>query len=223
MNFFYYILFILVMSFGAQAQSDTTTASDFIISVNVTPAVCMKTKSISPGQYSLGIDLGVDFKYLINNSIAVKSGFYYSHKGFDNNIIDAPAPFYREYKSYIDYFEIPVVFELSNISDKRVTASIFVGGLPQFMLKYYYIDKVNPDQSYVYSGKSLSDHNFRVFNIGLITGLGINYELNNKVRLGIDALYKMSFMNFRTIDIHDGYGSCYHYSVGINTRVSFLL
>ncbi len=211
---------VLVLCVAESLHPQTKTIE---ISANVSPTVSMKLRNVNPNQYLMGLDAGLVIKYALTQNMNLNPGIIYSIKGFDNEKNINGNQFDYDYKSYIEYIELPVYLSYDLNDNSKLTPYFVLGSMLQFMVKYRYVDNINPEQSYSLSGAELSDNDFRKVNFGLISGFAIETFLSSKFKIGLEGLFKMSFLNFKTVQIHDYNSSKYHYSLGINLKCIYKL
>ena len=227
------ILFFMLMPMAIYCQNtDSPNKSKFSIGITFSPDYCYRilksndsdSKTIeyrdSIEVPKFGFTTGFAFLYNVNNRFNIEAGLLFSDKGEKSkidlgpNLLSDPSqPIKVSATNSYQYLDIPIKANYS-IIDKRlrlfisagISTNVFLIGKETFIAEYE--DGSTKKRSHDFSV------DFSKINFAALVGLGLDYDLTNKVRIRIEPIYRRSINSIIDAPIKG-----YLYSVGLNAGV----
>lgn len=154
-----------------------------------------------------GFTTGIQIRYDILKRLSVESGIQFTDKGSKMTVsnflaADTNDPVLQNLKSVttiakIYYIEVPLKLSYKIVSGKfslsvfvGLSANIFLDNNTKSILKY------NDGSKDVQS--SNREGSFNSITVSMLTGIGLNYELNNKLSLIFEPIYKRDITGINT-------------------------
>ncbi len=138
---------------------------------------------------STGIAIGAEADYWITDNWGISTGFAYVQKGANDNLNG--NPFVLDYR----YLQMPVLLKATFGSDP-VKPYLFAGPEIGLKLSGKQIGKISGRDSTV----DLTDSLMPKFNIGILLGAGITYQINLETMLFLEAGYDHGLSNITPTD-----------------------
>lgn len=224
------------------AQENTKTQSQFTFGVVFSPEYCYRDlqgsndtlifftewlDSIQEAKF--GYTAGFTVSYKVLKYISIESGIMFSNKGFKmiysdfSGASDPNDPLLMRLSSINQtvsfyYLEIPVLSRFQIVSGKFIiapaiglSANIYLDSRLKSIIKY---NDGTPDEKEIYEAD-----NGKNFTLSVIAGIGIDYNLSDKLSIGIEPVYKRDIFKSNSSDTFNQY----FYSFGANIGLEFRL
>ncbi len=173
-----------------------------------------------------GFTTGIQIRYDILKRLNIESGIQFTDKGdkmINSNFVaaDTNDPLLLNLNSIttvkkVYFIEVPLKVSYKIVSGKfslsvfgGISANIFLDNNTKSIIKYKDgTEEVQPTNR---------EGNFKSINVTMLAGIGLNYELNKKLCLNFEPIYKRDITEINTSDII----SYYFYSFGANVGLRY--
>lgn len=152
--------------------------------------------------FKIGFTAGANFMYKMNESFSIKSGLFFSNKGFKISDVQITTIDYPEgglgtrsfYFNY-NYFEIPISIDWNFVNKERflfhfsfgVIYNRFVSG--NYSIYRFRKIKKNDDNYLVFSGEIIETQmNKNLF--ALVGAIGVGFKISEKMEFGVQLEHK---------------------------------
>jgi len=178
---------------------------------NISDSICKPT---------FGLTTGINFIYQKNNRFSLETGILYSRKGYetipiltvDNNLNSGLAKNY----SYFHYLDIPIKMNYTFI-ERKLQIYTSVGLIFNFLLKSTYkIVPENPTMDFKTQTGNVN-YTLNVFNFSPTFGLGLKYNINEKIFLKAEPVLQYAISNTNEKSLY----YTHLWSVGFNLGILF--
>jgi hypothetical protein len=169
----------------------------------------------------LGYSVGLSVLYDLNQSISLETGVLFSDRGEKTEELDLIGmdtvfnyPSKARFIYHYQYLDVPVKI---NIYLLRSNLSIFVSGgvSANFLLNEFSRVKGEKSDGSEFEEKTESDQ-LEPFNLQVLIGAGIDYELSEKFSIRFEPVFRRSVMSIVDAPIRQ-----YPYSFGTNFAIYF--
>lgn len=222
----------------AQNQLELTETSGFQLGIHFSPDVCYRTLQNFDGSamsevilqqrnenetLKLGYTFGINTLFNLNKHVALETGINYSNKGYQTNMqvlyyFQYDPAFPQKMKSIYNYHYIDIPMKANFILGKKklrfissigLTTNVFIKETSTSVLVYS--DKTERNSS-------ATNFNYNRFNLSPSIGLGIDYQLNDKMNLRIEPSFRYGILK-----IIDAPVTGYLFNAGLNLSYYFKL
>jgi len=172
-----------------------------------------------------GFTTGVGLIYILSNRINLETALLFSDKGYKTRKTDLiwsePDPSLPIKITFIysyQYLDIPLKANY-NIINSKLKLFLSAGVSANIFLTYKQtsIQEFSDGRTEKHTSGSIYN-NFSKVNFALLAGLGIDYDLNNKIRFRLEPIYRRSINS-----IIDAPIKSYLYSAGLNAGIYYKL
>ncbi|MBA3899252.1 MAG: PorT family protein [Bacteroidetes bacterium] len=168
----------------------------------------------------LGLTTGINVSLKIKNRIHLETGLLYAEKGYTFQTptfiyigpVDPTIPKNAHLIYKYHYLDVPIKLNyyfltggLKLYGTAGISPNIFIGN-------NVYVNYQN-NTGNIHHGSN-SSNNFNKINLAVITGLGLQYDLNNKLYIKAEPVYRRSITSIKDAPIKE-----YLYSFGINSGI----
>ncbi len=169
-----------------------------------------------------GYTAGVNLSYQVNGWLGLEAGLHFANKGYKSswipstNIQGAQLGKAR-YFDHFYYLDIPLTAKFY-ILQKRLRLFATAGLSPSIYLDgnyYFEIKYVNGEEKTQNSESPLSA---RAINLVMLAGLGIGYNISNKISLRLEPIYRRSLTSINSNPM-----KFYLWSIGVNAGMYYRL
>jgi hypothetical protein len=185
--------------------------------------VAMSDSMVEP---KFGFTTGIQIKYDILKRLNIESGIQFTDKGSRMTVsnfvaTDTNDPVLQNLKSVttiakIYYIEVPLKLSYKIVSGTfslsvfgGLSANLFLDNKTKSILKY------NDGSKDVQS--SNREGSFNSITVSVLTGIGLNYEFNNKLSLIFEPIYKRDITGINTSIV--AYYYCYSFGANVGLRM----
>jgi hypothetical protein len=173
-----------------------------------------------------GFTTGIQIRYDVLKRLNIESGIQFSDKGSKmttSNFVaaDTNDPVLQDLNSFttvkkVYYIEVPLKASYKIILGKislsifgGISANIFLDNNTKSIIKYN--DGTKDVQH------SNSEGNFKSITVSMLTGIGLNYDLNEKLCFIFEPIYKRDYTEVSSVEL----AHCYFYSIGANIGMRY--
>lgn len=229
------ILVFIVQLSGFSQTNEQTSTNRLTLGLNFSPDYCYRTLVSTPSKNFIahyrdsvespkfGYTTGLSLLYKFNKRFTFESGLQFSDKGErikkHDILVDSRwgFPAKEAYVFHYQYIDIPLKANVY-LLNKKLKAFVSIG----FSVNIFLRDRV---YSYLeYSDGTIDEtalngvYDYSLINIAAIGGLGIDYQIKEKINLRFEPIYRRSIN-----PIIDAPIKGYLYSLGANVGVFYKL
>jgi len=204
-----FILVLLALSLRLSAQDPIEDKSGFSLGLVISPELSYRSYSLTtkgkehdylvnyglPWRDSLesskfSPSIGLAVLYNINKKVLIESGVYYANKGYkiDHMFITTQSgTTIREAKITYNYKYVDIPFKVNfNIIDKKVKLFLSGGVIANILIN---LNTRLEEEGWPAQENSSRDFS-SPFNVSLVAGVGIDYDISNKIVLRLQPQYQ---------------------------------
>lgn len=236
---FFTLLAIIPLTVFCQ-QPDAKKTIKIAIGITFSPDYCYRTlipnassKPIADARDTLeiprfGYTTGLNLAIKINKRITLETGILYSDKGEKTKTYTVDEivpqgqinPFVpRKITFYYHYIYLDIPFKLNYyLLNNRTRIFLTAGISPNIFLTCKTKSTTEYKDGHTTTHTSTSSSDYRIFNLSIIAGAGLSYDLTSKLYFNIEPTYRRSITS-----IVDAPIKTYLYSIGLNTGLYYKL
>jgi len=238
-----FIVFAFIPWLSSVQVSKLFDANDFSLGLNFSPDYCyrtLKSKDALSKSYGeqldkveypkMGYTMGLNIRKPIHRRITIETGINFSSQGgkriaYDHILTIIPGTgetmlAIKETTTYHNSFmNIPIKADYY-LMVERVKLFVSLGIEPNFLFRQKTDWSMEFDDGHKESGTSTNDMGTRAFNLSMIAGIGLSYDIINKLYLIIQPEYRRALLPTST-----NYSNLteYPFSIGLNTSIFYKL
>lgn len=172
----------------------------------------------------LGFTTGLNIRYQFTPKITADLGFLFANKGMQVKQLDinwavntSNAPNYADIDYVFKSFVIPLKVNYQFKTAEKWNVYATTGAALNFFMLRNTIYTTYKDEVIFSENKNIQRDGFRKITHSVLLGIGVNYELTNKITLNVEPIYRRYISS---ISLQES-GKEYLYSTGINAVVLF--